>query len=217
MQTLDRGLSALEVISLHPAGLTVAAIGDALDVHRAIAYRVVATLTDHGLVVRTPDGRVRLAAGIATLADRYAAALRQAARPVLAELARDTLATSYLAVAEGEECVVVAVDEAPGTVLQVGYRVGSRHPLARGASGIAILARRPAAGDDREDVRRARADGFAVTQGQLQAGAIGVASAIGDVAQGIEACVGVVALEDLDVERATASVVRAARVLGELG
>ncbi|HEV7787535.1 MAG TPA: helix-turn-helix domain-containing protein, partial [Pseudonocardia sp.] len=44
LQTLDRGLSVLELVSQRPAGVSVAELAAALDVHRAICYRIVATL-----------------------------------------------------------------------------------------------------------------------------------------------------------------------------
>jgi DNA-binding IclR family transcriptional regulator len=47
-----------------------------------------------------------------------------------------------------------------------------------GADGIAILAGRPPAADDTDDVRMARRRGYAVTVGAIQPGAVGVAAPI---------------------------------------
>lgn len=204
LQTLDRGLVALDAVSRAPQGLTIAEVAEVLDVHRAIAYRVVSTLAGHRLVHRAADGRVRLGAGVTTLAARFAPTLRASARPILSRLATATGATAYLAVAEVDECVVVAVEEPDDVMFRVGYQVGSRHPLERGASGIALLALRPPADGEPSAVEEARRDGYAVTRGQIQVGAIGVASGlrVGDV----DAAVGVVALQDLDVPGAVARV-----------
>ncbi|GAB3624241.1 helix-turn-helix domain-containing protein [Mariniluteicoccus endophyticus] len=215
LQTLDRGLTALDAVSRAPHGLTVAEVAEVLDVHRAIAYRIVATLADHRLVHRSPDGRVRLGAGVTTLAARFAPTLRATAAPLLGRLASRTSATAYLAVAEGDECVVVAVEEPDGTVLRVGYQVGSRHDLVRGASGIALLALRPHTAGEPAAVADARRDGHAVSRGQIQVGAIGVASGV--VLGDVESAVGVVALEDLDVPAATLEVRATAAELRTLG
>lgn len=219
LQTLDRGLQALELIAREPDGMSIADLAAALDSHRAIAYRVAATLEAHGLVARGPDGRLYLGSGIVVLAARFEPHLRAVARPILDDLARRTHATAYLSVPQGEECVVLMVAEPEEGLLRVGYRVGSRHPLTRGAAGLVILAARPEQPDDLEAVRQARRDGYSVTRGQLQRGAVGVAAAVPASAGrpgGFEGCVGVVALDDLDTAVAIPEVRAAAERLGRL-
>lgn len=222
LQTLDRGLRALDFIARSPGGVSVSAVAEHLEVHRAIAYRIVATLEAHHLVKRTADAKVRLGAGVAALSRRFAPQLLAAARPVLRELVDATHATAFLSVAEGEECVVVAVEEERGRRhgLRVSYQEGTRHPLHRGAPGIAILATRPEAPDDPPDVKDARAQGYSLTRGQLQAGAVGVSvgltvpASLADIAP--EASVGVVALGDLDAPTAGRASQEAARQLLEV-
>ncbi|MCB2035236.1 MAG: helix-turn-helix domain-containing protein, partial [Ottowia sp.] len=58
LQTLDRGLQALDVICQLAQGITVAELAAALQVNRAIAYRLVNTLELHGLVARAAGGRI---------------------------------------------------------------------------------------------------------------------------------------------------------------
>ncbi len=202
LQTLDRGLTALSVIAESTEGITVAALADRLSVHRAIAYRIVATLADHAMAYRDPDGRLRLGSGPLVLAAQFDGGLRALARPVIEALSADTSATAFLSVAHGEECVAIATAELERPFVNVGYRSGRRHPLTLGAAGIAIIAGRPERPDDSEEVRQARRDGYCVTRGQLQVGAIGVAAPLRLSARlhpGLEASVGVVAMEDLDV------------------
>lgn len=206
LQTLDRGLQALTLISRQEVGLTVAELALRLDVHRAIAYRLVTTLETHGLIARGADGQFHLGAGLLTLASRFEPQLRSLARPLLHELAQETRAAAFLSVPQGEECVAIMVGEPQDSVLRVAYRVGSRHPLTLGAAGIAILAGRPEKPGEPEMVREARRTGFSVTRGQLQRGAIGIACPVRTVGQdspGFEASIGVVALDDLDVTRTT--------------
>ena len=178
LQTLDRGLRALEIVAEHAEGISVAELAERLDVHRAIAYRIVTTLEQHGLVARSAEGPLRLGAGISLLAARFEPQLRAVAQPLLQALAKATRATAFVSVAQGEECVVILVAEPDEGLLRVGYRVGSRHPLSLGAAGIAILAGRPPRADDSEAVRQARSDGYSLTRGQLQLGAVGVASPV---------------------------------------
>lgn len=220
LQTLDRGLRALDFVSAQERGVSVASIAEELGVHRAIAYRIVGTLQAHGLVARTSEGRVRLGAAAATLSRRFAPQLMTVGRPVLHELADRTRATSFVSVAESDECVVVMAEECRGQALRVSYSEGARHSLQRGAAGVAILATRPETAHDSEDVRTARAQGYSVTHGQLQAGATGVSVGLSAIpslqAAGIEASIGVVALGDLDVDRAVRESQAAAVRLGTL-
>jgi DNA-binding IclR family transcriptional regulator len=216
LQTLDRGLQALAVIAQQEDGLSVAELANRLGVHRAITYRLVRTLESHGLVGRGAGGQFFLGAGLLGLAARFEPQLRSIARPMLRALAEETQAAAFLTVPQGEECVAVMVAEPERGVLHLGYRVGSRHRLIRGAAGIAILAGRPPRPDDPESVREARRLGFSVTRGELQRGAVGVASPVFGAPgrlRGFEASLGVVALDDLDIPRATAAVLARAREL----
>jgi DNA-binding IclR family transcriptional regulator len=221
LQTLDRGLSALEIVSQSPQGITVANLAKELGVHRAICYRLVITLESHLLLSRHGgDGLVRLGAGVAVLASRFDAALGRDVQPLLHKLANATRGTAFLSAAEGDEGVAIMVAEPENAVPTVGYRVGARHPLSKGAAGIAILAARPEGPEDPEPVQRARRDGYSVTRGQLEEGAVGVASGVrvSDPRFGwpVERSIGVVALNGLDVEVVASAVLSAARELAQL-
>lgn len=209
LQTLDRGLQALAIVSQHEGGISIAELAATLDVDRAIAYRLVTTLESRGLIARTDRGRVRLGAGLLILASRFEPQLRTLATPLLRDLAEKTRAAAFLSVPAGDDCIPIMVTEPEGTLLRVAYRVGSRHPLTRGAAGIAILAGRAPSPDDPDAVRLARRDGYSVTRGELQRGAVGIASPIHGPgrdgarqacpASGLEASIGVVAFDDLDI------------------
>ena len=186
-QTLDRGLRILELLADSGAGLTVTEIAAELGVGRAVVYRLLGTLDEHGLVRRgDDDARVRLGLGVLQLSRRVQPLLREAALPVLRRLAEELGATAHLTVVDGGEALAVAVVEPSWTDFHVAYRVGSRHRLDRGAAGRAILAART--GDET----------VVVSDGELQAGAQGVAAALTGLPV-IEASVGVVALSPLDV------------------
>lgn len=215
LQTLDRGLQALTIISGQPEGISVAGLAARLEVHRAIVYRLATTLELHGLIARDAAGQLHLGTGLLTLASRFEPQLRARAQPLLQELARQSGAAAFLSVAQGEECVAVAVAEPEGRLLHIAYRVGSRHPLSRGAAGIAILAGRPERAEDTDAILEARWSGVSITRSELQRGAVGVASSVEGMA-GLEASVGVVALDDLDIDMAKALVTASARHLRQL-
>jgi DNA-binding IclR family transcriptional regulator len=200
-QTLDRGLRTLHLLGESPGGLTVTELAGQLRVSRPVVYRLLGTLGQHGLVRRAEDGRYRLGLGLLALARRVQPLLRDTALPVLRALAEEVGATAHLTVVDGGEALAVAVVEPSWTDFHVAYRVGSRHPLDRGAAGRAILA-----------ARDGHAPAYVVTVGELQPGAHGVAAAIVGVTA-VEASVGVVTLGELSADRVGPRVVKAASAL----
>ena len=203
-QTLDRGLRLLHLVAETPGGVTITEAAQRLAVGRAVIYRLVGTLVEHGLVRRDKTGRLRLGAGVLQLARRAQPLVADAAMPSLRQLAEDVGATAHLTVAEGGEAVAMLVVEPSWTQFHVAYRTGSRHPLDRGAAGRAIIAGRQGRG------------GPVVSEGELQPGAHGVAAPVLGV-EGLEASVGVVALVSLDVSvvgpRVVATAAAVARAL----
>ncbi len=196
-QTLDRGARVLEVLADAQGGLTITELAGALRVNRTVVYRLVSTLEQHALVRRDAKGRLHVGLGVLRLAAKVQPALRDAAAPVLRQLAETTGCTAHLTIADGDEALALAVVEPSWTDFHVAYRVGARHPLDTGAAGKAILLGRDPEAE------------FAVTAGELQPGAKGLAAPIRGIS-GFEASVGIITLGDLEVERIAAEVVRAA-------
>ncbi|WP_185803357.1 helix-turn-helix domain-containing protein [Pontivivens nitratireducens] len=219
LQTLDRGIEALLLVAKAPEGLTVSNLATRLGLHRAVTYRIVATLADRGMVRRVGDGCIVLGANAYLLGGNTVDNIRAMALPVLEDLAKRCEATAFLSMADSEECVVVLSAEPRDVAVTIRYRVGRRHPITLGAAGIAILAARPETEADSQDVRSARKLGYSITRSQLHKGAVGVSSALRLTGGGFarhEFSVGVVAFEDLDLDAATAAVADAAQTLSKM-
>lgn len=203
-QTLDRGLRMLQLLAdegAGSAGMTVTELATALGVARPVVYRLLTTLDAHRLVRRSSDGRVRLGLGVLHLAQRVHPLLREAALPVLRRLADEVAATAHLTVADGGEGLAVAVVEPSRTDFHVSYRVGSRHPLDRGAAGRAILG------------GRAGRSAVVTTDSELQPGAVGMAAPV--PVDDLDASVGVVALGSLDGRAVEPAVLAAAEAVAD--
>lgn len=196
-QTLDRGLRVLRVLSESPEGLTITELSARLQVNRTVVYRLISTLEQHGLVRRDSRSRLFVGLGVLHLASAVQPLLRDLAMPVLRSLAEALGSTAHLTVADGDEALALAVVEPTWTDFHVAYRVGARHPLSQGAAGKAIGLL-----DEPEPA-------YAVTSGELQAGARGLAAPVRGV-DGLRASVGVVTLEDTIDEAAVAPQVIAA-------
>ena len=195
-QTLDRGLQILQLLASPSGhgGMTISQLADHLGVGRAVVYRLVATLVAREFASRGPDGRVRLGIAGARLSVAVRPMLVEAARPVLRQLADEAGATAHLTIAEGNEALALLVVEPSWTDFHVAYRVGSRHPLDRGAAGRALSA---------------PVGTYVCTQGELQPGAHGLAAPVAGV-PGLVGSVGVVMLGPLDRERVGPRVLAAA-------
>ncbi|MEY9889430.1 DNA-binding IclR family transcriptional regulator [Catenulispora sp. MAP12-49] len=207
-QTLDRGIRVLTALADATAGLTVAQLAERVGAPRTAGYRLVATLEAHGLARRDPDGRVHLGVGVLRLAARVHPLLREAATPPLRRLAEAVGATAHLTVAEGPDALAIAVVEPTWTDYHMAYRVGSRHRLAQGAAGKAILLGRSTAGRP-PSMTKDPAMLYTASEGELQAGAHGIAAPIREV-PGLEASVGVVSFAPLDTGAVAPRVIQAA-------
>lgn len=142
-QTLSRGIRILELLADAREPLTIDELADRLGVHRSIAYRLLRTLEDHGLVGRDPAGRVTLRARLAALAAGVAHDLQAEALPELTAVANELGMTCFLAVLDHDESVTLTSVEPRHAVASVAQRPGTRHPLTVGAPGRAILAALP--------------------------------------------------------------------------
>lgn len=138
-QTLSRGIRILEVLSESREPLTIDQTAEHLGVHRSIAYRLVRTLEDHGLVTRDASGRIQLGARMAALAAGVAHDLQAEALPELTAVANELGMTCFLVVLDHQECVTLASVEPRHAVAPLAQRPGTRHPVTVGAPGKAIL------------------------------------------------------------------------------
>jgi DNA-binding IclR family transcriptional regulator len=141
LQSVRRALRALELISEH-GELGVTELGRKLDVHKATASRLIATLAERSFVERDPiSEKYRLGFGLISLAGAAVGGndLVRAARPILDELAERTRETVNLGVLSGGS--VVYVDQVTGTrsIVSVSW-VGQRTPLHCTSNGKVLLA-----------------------------------------------------------------------------
>src|SRR3972149_2703816 len=154
LRSVNRALRALELIA-EAGELGVTGLGRRLDVHKATASRLAATLARRGLVERDPvSDRYRLGFGLIRLAGAAMAGLDPvgSARPVLEELAEQPRETVALGVLSGDD--VVSIDQVTGarSIVSVSW-VGKRTPLHTTSTGKGLLA---AMGDAERDRRLAR-------------------------------------------------------------
>ncbi|WP_129360203.1 IclR family transcriptional regulator [Rothia uropygioeca] len=173
-QTLSRGLRVLEILADASEPLSIDDVARQLGVHRSVAYRLIRTLEEHGLVVRKDTGGLALGTRLAALAAGVERDLQAVAVPELTLAARDLRMTCFLAVYDRGECLTFASVEPPQTVAVVAQRPGTRHPVTLGAPGKAILSILPEeqwpegiTREQRAQVENAVAKGWAETTDEV--------------------------------------------------
>lgn len=173
-QTLSRGIRILEILADARGPLTIDEITRLLEVHRSVAYRLLRTLEDHGLITRDDSGHVQLGARMAALAAGVAHDLQAEALPELTAVANELGTTCFLSVLDHDECVTLVSVEPRHADASVAQRPGMRHPVAVGAPGKAILSMLPqgewpesASATLRDQVSAAATDGFATSHDEV--------------------------------------------------
>lgn len=215
-QTLVRGLEILDLVAHSRDGLTVQQAADHVGVHRTMAMRALAALSDRNLIRKSPDGRYRIAGGVVALAREYQPALRDASRPILERLADALQASACLFVADGDAAVAFLVIEPEGSPFHLTFKQGSRHPIDQGSAGYAIASLRPPNADDSEPILTARRNGYAQSHGEVEKGAWGVSVPVDPTVAGVESCVHVSTFQEDVAELALPLVIDAAGELARL-
>lgn len=178
-QTFARGLDVLAVVVGSERPLSITEVARESGLNRSIAYRLLRTLEDRGMVVQDGQG-YRAGLGLLRLMPRERQALVEFARPALAELAQRTGATAVLSVRDRDQEVVALCVPPSGDGPFISMREGSSGRLGRGAASIALLALDPPADDERPEVTTARDLGDLTvvrTSGELRVGTTGLAVA----------------------------------------
>jgi DNA-binding IclR family transcriptional regulator len=212
-QTLHRGLALLELIAETP--LSLPDVVRLSGLHRSVVYRLLRTLEDHRLVERGADDLYRGGLGLVGLARSLTQDLGAATVAELTSLADDLGMTAFVVLRDGGEALTLFTVAPSTAAAHVTYRPGSRHPVDRGAPGLALLAGSPVQGGARPPGARARAQGWVSTSGEVIPGLSAVASPVPELhPRGAAVCV--VFAGEADIETVGRRVARAATTMREL-
>ena len=190
LKTVDRALQVLLQFDEEHPEWSGGELAQSLGLHRSIVYRILTTLQRRGFVTRIGDrGRFRLGNKLVELGNVVLASndLRQIAHPVLAWLVRETGESAFLTVASEDESVCIDKIDSRRQV-RVTLTIGGRYPLYAGASNKILLAYLPSdtvngliakglesitprtiteATQLKEDLATIRAQGYAISVGEL--------------------------------------------------
>jgi DNA-binding IclR family transcriptional regulator len=143
--SLERGLTALELLAESQEGLSISEMGRRMGCPRSSMHLILQTLERRGYVQRSPEnGRFRLGVRLSSLSQSVPQNLdlRRRARPFLLWLVQRTGLNAHLAVLERDEAIIADKVEAPGAAPLASW-VGRRiEPHCTGL-GKALLAFQP--------------------------------------------------------------------------
>jgi DNA-binding IclR family transcriptional regulator len=240
--TADRTLEILRLFSETRLSLSAAEVAAELGVARSTAYRYLQSLMSSGLIEERQGGGYALGLRVLELARlaRRGTVLPEVALPVMRRL-RDELGETVLLTRRiGEQVICVEREETLARV-RISYAAGTVLPLHSGASATVLIAWLPpdearamleAAPLERftpktlvdpdrlvERLAEIRERGYAVSQGELDQGVVGIAFPVHDARGDVFCALGVAAFERrltrARLGGAIDSVRRAARALEE--
>jgi DNA-binding IclR family transcriptional regulator len=189
-QTLSRGIQVLEVLASAGRPLTAQQIATSLGLSRPVVYRLLRTLAQHHLLsTEVENGQYDLGLGLLTLSRSVQKDLRHAAFPIIRSLAQHLGTTVVLGLRDADEVVYVLAVEAEFARMAVRSREGTRRSLRDSTSGLALRLTFEPSQDDDEELKRARADGFAARDVLMDHRATAISAPILSEAGPSEACV----------------------------
>ncbi|MGN5237489.1 MULTISPECIES: IclR family transcriptional regulator domain-containing protein [unclassified Rhodococcus (in: high G+C Gram-positive bacteria)] len=204
-QMVGRVAVLLRAVAAHePDGVSTSDLARETELARPTVHRILATLTDEGLIDRHRDnGRWTLGPELYLLGSLAAARydITGLAGNILRDLARDTGESAFLSARRGDETVCLAVEEGSFPLRSHVLHVGIRFPLGVASAGLAILAHLPdrdveeylsrtdlaadwgpdhARGDIEERVAATRLAGYSVNPALIVEGSWGMGAAVFD-------------------------------------
>lgn len=151
VQSVERALSIIEVLSEYEDGLGITEISELVKLHKSTVHRLLYTLITKGYVSQNENtNKYMLSLKLFELGSKKVEKMNivTAARPLLQELMEKTNEVVHLVVREGTEIVYVAKVESQNPI-RMYSRIGKRSQVYCTAVGKAMLAKSNA-----EDVLR---------------------------------------------------------------
>lgn len=236
---MARAMRLLQCFTDDEPALTAARIGELTGLPSSSLHRLLASLTEFGLLAKAPGHRYTIGVRLWELGELspLSLRLRETALPHMLRLYEATAENVHLAVLDAptpETATALYVGRLTGTgSIPTLTRMGGRHPLHTTGVGKALLAARDpiwlerffgrpleretthsitSEAELRADLERARVRGFATTHEEMTLGNVSVAAALGPVEGLPPAAIGVVVhLARADERRLGPLVVQAAR------
>lgn len=145
VQSVDRALSILEVLSDYEEGMGITEISSKIDLHKSTVHRLLLTLIKKGYVEQNPNtNKYKLTLKLFELGNKSIEKMdiRAVAKPYLQQLKELTNEVVHLVVREGAEIVYIDKVESENKI-RMHSRIGTKSPMYCTSVGKAIMAYLP--------------------------------------------------------------------------
>lgn len=146
VQSIDRVLDILEVLSAAPQGLALSDLAAATSLHASTAHRLLASLASRGYVRKDPEsGKYRLTLRLYEISRRVSTVLDlfSASKPLLEALANDVKEIVHLVERDGSDVVYLHKFEPLLRPISITSSVGLHNPMYCTGVGKSIMAYLP--------------------------------------------------------------------------
>ena len=211
--TVEKALKVLELLSTYDTPVRLAELSRELGMNKSTTYRMLETMGQHGFVQQDePNGRYMITTKLWEIGVRAFQRLdiRAWGRPYLEQIGRDVGETSILAIADGQDVVIIEKCDSAQAV-QAFSPLGSRTPIHCSSLGKAFLMvdtdekikrlrlpLKPFTDKTlttvtalRADIAKATAEGVAVAFDEFDEGVSGVAAPVIGVDGTVHAVIGI--------------------------
>ena len=212
MRGVQRTVAVFDCFTSQRLSLTLQEISDSIRLPKSTTFRIVQSLEQTGYLIRLEDQKYCLSFRFTRLAGMVMSTLsiRQVARPMMFELARQTNETITVNMASGRERTCIDVIDTPSPLMSLA-RPGQHVPLdGKGATGKTLMAHLPkteleklvghaakATGRKRAEIMgelaRVRKDGYCVSHGEHVLGLSALAAPIWESGDTAKYCVTITA------------------------
>ncbi|HHY14020.1 MAG TPA: IclR family transcriptional regulator [Thermoanaerobacterales bacterium] len=145
VQSVDRALSILEILSDYSEGLGITSISNKVNIHKSTVHRILATLIYKGYVEQDPNtNNYMITLKLFELGNKKVESmdLLEISKPYTEKLMEKVNEVVHLVVRENNETIYIDKVEADN-VIRMASTIGKRNPLYSTSVGKAILAHLP--------------------------------------------------------------------------
>jgi DNA-binding IclR family transcriptional regulator len=145
VQSIERVLNIIEVLSRYPRGMALTELSGLVFLHKSTVHRILSTLISSGYAARDPENsKYRLTFKLFEIGSRVAGtSILSFARPYLDTLAEKTSEAIHMVIRDGNEIVYIYKEDSSLSIIRMASYVGLRGSMYCTGVGKAILAAMP--------------------------------------------------------------------------
>ncbi len=146
IQSLQRAFEILEILSLHPSGITLTDLAGVSGLSKSTVHRFLSSLCSLGYATKDEfHGKYRLTLRMYEIGGRvvHALGILDIAPPIIEQLVEKSQETVHLVLQEGSNVVYILKRNPSTSVINMASGVGNRAPMYCTGVGKAILAYLP--------------------------------------------------------------------------